>query len=114
MERMQPDAQQPGGWKGLGEFVELTPDRQIRTRKTSTDAYDYALKSQTHLWAVVMSHRVSENLLDYLDKGTAADPADMPILDNETLLDPPAPGCLVCEQPYSQRLRRRRCPGEPA
>jgi hypothetical protein len=36
-----------------------------------------------------------------------------PMLDQENLLTIVGPGCFYCEQPWSPRLARRRCPGEP-
>lgn len=34
-------------------------------------------------------------------------------LDTENLLSIEGPGCLICEEPYTQELAAMRCPGEP-
>lgn len=111
MERMQPDSAAPMGFVGIGDRQEVTPHRQEVARSEARKAFDFAVKSETHLWTVVMSHRASDALLDAVEGLT---PDSMPLLDTDTLLDPPSVGCMVCEQPYEPRLRRRKCPGEPS
>lgn len=70
----------------------------------------YAIKSETHLWAAVITHKISEAALDALAAGSVDGPLH---LDVESMLNIPLIGCLVCEEPFSARLRRRKCPGEP-
>lgn len=69
-------------------------------------AFAYAVKSQTHLWVATTAYLVSDHALDHLE----SEPLQ---LDLENLAMAPALGCYVCEQPYSRRLRTRRCTGEP-
>ena len=62
-----------------------------------------ATRTGSHLWATLVAYRI-------------ADPAstDAVILDRENLLTYPMVGCFICEKPYSGRLARRRCTGDPA
>jgi hypothetical protein len=70
-------------------------------------AYSYATKSKQHLWIATTTYQVSDHALQNIGR----EPLN---LDLETMLMQPALGCYVCEQPYSPRLRLRKCPGEPA
>jgi len=92
-----------------GILQEVNPTRQEHARETGNADYDYAVKSQTHYWIVVVSHRATDAVLDSHDGVTG----DLPILDADTMTGPPSVGCMVCEEPYTSRLRRRKCPGEP-
>lgn len=110
MEQMRHDPRAQMGFVGLGDRQEITPQRQKFAREQAQKEYEYAVKAQTHLWTVVMSHRATEAMLDAVS-GVKAD--TLPLLDADTLLDPPSVGCFVCEQPFEPRLRHRKCPGEP-
>lgn len=88
---------------GVGQRVDAFPDRLGA-------AYEYAEKSQTHMWVATLAHRLGNTALDAID-GAAGEPLN---LDAESLLMMPAIGCYVCEQNYEPRLRRRKCPGEPS
>lgn len=96
-------------WHGTGHQQEATPHRQQLAEDTLEREYAYAVAAGVHLWVVTVAHKATEQLLDAYDGRTDAPP----MLDVDTLLMRPALGCYVCEQPYDQRARRRRCPGEP-
>jgi hypothetical protein len=96
-------------WVALGDKQEATPARQRAAMADLDAAYSYAVKSKTHLWIATTAHRLSESTLDAFDGKST----EMPILDAENLIAPPALGCYVCEGPYEPLLRLRRCPGEP-
>lgn len=99
-----------GGWVGLGHMQEVTGDRQQFAAEDFDRRLAYAQKSETHLWIVTLVHYASDVLLDLYDNpGTG-----MPMLDVDTLSQPPLVGCYVCEQSYDPRLRRRKCPGDPS
>ena len=66
----------------------------------------YAARAEVHLWAAVLTHKISEQALDNISNEPL-------LLDVESMLNQPIIGCLVCEEPYSDRMRRRKCPGEP-
>jgi hypothetical protein len=58
-----------------------------------------------HVWLAIACFRVAPETL----RGQAADQVH---LDRENLSTIEV-GCFVCEQPWSERLSYRRCPGEP-
>lgn len=94
-------------WSGVGEqHVDTTRLGALAGKLEAAE--DYARKSRTHLWIVTVLHQASEKLLDKHDGNPTDGP---PILDQDTMLLAPMVGCFVCEQAYSPRLRRRRCPG---
>jgi hypothetical protein len=68
-------------------------------------AYEYATKSNTHLWIATAAYFVSDDALTRMDE-----PLN---LDLENLAMFPGIGCYVCEEPFTQRLRHRKCKGEP-
>jgi hypothetical protein len=84
-------------WTGTGHqvLIEQPPDR----------VPDYDPRSGDHLWMVLTMYQV--------DPAAFLDPTRTPILDQKNLLTVQGPGCFHCEQPYTQRLASRRCPGEP-
>lgn len=96
-------------WQSLGDQQEVAASRWEHAEEQFKAAYEYAVKAQTHLWIVALSHRASDATLDSFD-GTSD---QVPILDAETLTSRPMAGCYICEQNYEPRLRLRRCPGEP-
>jgi hypothetical protein len=71
----------------------------------------YAVKAEVHLWGAVIAHKISEQGLDNLTAGNVDGPL---LLDVESMLTIPLIGCLVCEEPFTAKLRRRKCPGEPS
>lgn len=95
-------------WVGSGVQQEVTGHRQLLAEKRLEEAYDYATKSETHLWVVTLAHHATDGTLDVVDGKDGT-----PLLDADTMLMRPAIGCYVCEQAYAPPLRRRRCPGEP-
>lgn len=61
-----------------------------------------------HVWTAMAQYRVDAEALRVSKSGAGA-----PFhLDKENLIGIVI-GCYVCEQPYSNRLSYRRCPGEP-
>lgn len=60
---------------------------------------EYDPRSGDHLWIILTMYRWG---------GPAV---ELPVLDTENLLSVQGPGCYYCEQPYSQRIYKRRCPG---
>lgn len=58
-----------------------------------------------HVWTAIACFRVSADTL----RGRASDAVHM---DRENLATIEI-GCYVCEQPWSERISYRRCPGEP-
>jgi hypothetical protein len=96
-------------WQGLGVSTEITEDRQKNARINADVEEDFHRLSKTHMWVVFLSHKASDQLLDALD----GSPDAHPMLDADTLLGPPATGCLICEQRYDPILRKRACPGDP-
>lgn len=95
---------------GTSHQAEATPHRQEAGRNRHDAAYDYAVKSHTHMWLVIVQHHASEKLLDSIDN---PETEGLPLLDVDTMLGPPALVCYVCETPYDRQARRRKCPGEP-
>lgn len=93
---------------GSGDFQEATPHRQALAQEELDRLYEYHVAAQTHLWLVVLTHRATDAILDGYE-----DPADVPILDVDSLIGQPVVACYVCEVAYEPRLRRRRCPGDP-
>ena len=59
-----------------------------------------------HVWIAAAVYRVQPEAL----RGTAADQI---FLDMENLASIEV-GCYVCEQPWSERISYRRCPGDPS
>lgn len=110
-QRMEP-GQPHGRLTDTGMAMEVTPARQASAGTALEAAEDYARKSQTHLWLLLITYKVPDAFLDAQD---GLKPKDDPtaILDPDAILGVPALVCYLCEQPYDRRLRHRRCPGEP-
>ncbi|MEU4750022.1 hypothetical protein AB0F93_03440 [Micromonospora tulbaghiae] len=69
---------------------------------------EYDPRSGDHLWTVTCAYRVDP------ERFTGERAGDGPaLLDLENLLLTAGPGCFFCEQTWSPRLARRRCPGHP-
>lgn len=84
-------------WRSTGQTVEVAgrPDR----------IPDFDPRSGDHLWSWVVLYRA--------DPSKFGDATHTPFLDSESLLNISGPGCFYCEQTYSDRLAKRRCPGQP-
>ena len=68
--------------------------------------YDYAIKSETHLWIATGAYHLSDETLRNMENNPL-------LLDLENLLMEPQIGCYVCEEPFQMRLLTRKCKGEP-
>lgn len=66
---------------------------------------DFDPRSGNHFWVMNMSYKV--------DPTKWEDPDNVPLFDLENLVAVAGPGCFYCEQLYSDRLAKRRCPGDP-
>lgn len=64
-----------------------------------------------HLWTLLTMHRVSDDMIQRLNRGATPGPE---LLDHESLLTIEGPGCFKCEQTYSPMLARRKCTGSMA
>jgi hypothetical protein len=94
---------------GTGHQQEATPHRQLLAAAELERLAEYHQRARTHLWLVLLTHKATDAMLDGYD-----DPADMPILDVDSMVGLPALVCYICETAYQPRLRHRRCPGEPS
>lgn len=95
---------------GLGEQQEVNAARQTSMMSRLDEETTYHEKAQTHLWVVFITHKAGDQILDAFDGSSG----DLPLLDADTMLGQPAFLCYICEQAYEPRLRRRKCPGNPA
>lgn len=86
-----------GAWYSTGEVshVHHWQDREIP---------EHDPRAGDHYWIVCPTYHVNPQ---------AWQPGHVPILDMENLMIVAGPMCFYCEQPFSERLSRRRCPGEP-
>lgn len=77
------------------------PSKQALSGTRLDDTVKRALRLREHLWVASALWAV-------------ADPAsvDPVLLDKESLLAGPLIGCFICENPYTERLARRRCSGQ--
>jgi hypothetical protein len=64
----------------------------------------YDERSGEHCWLFLVGYQVFPL--------TWAASGNTPKLDQENLVNISGPGCYYCEEPYSERLARRRCKGE--
>lgn len=113
MEEFRPNLNDPHterAWVALGDKIEVNPDRQAAAETEFERRELYARKSQTHLWTVIIVHFANDTMLNAF---TSGDPADMPMLDAESIAMRPALVCYICSEPYNPRLRMRKCKGEP-
>lgn len=60
---------------------------------------DFDKRKGEHLWTVLACYQVKDPTAENLT------------LDHENLLTVAGPGCYYCEQPYSDRMKYRRCRG---
>lgn len=90
-----------GGVKQLIEGEQLKKVDEKYERE-----YDYAVKSQTHLWVATTVYMLSDEAVSTMGEGPV-------LLDIENLLMVPLIGCFVCEEPFDSKLIHRRCKGEP-
>lgn len=61
-------------------------------------------RSGEHCWIEIVAYRV-------FPERWSKD--QLPVLDQENLVSIQGPGCFYCEEPYTERLAKRRCPGGP-
>lgn len=97
------------GLVGTGHQQEATPHRQDQASDRLASLYTTAVKSETHLWLVILTHVASPTMLDSAD----GEPVKAGLLDLDTMVGVPAVACYVCETGYEPRLRRRKCAGDP-
>lgn len=91
--------------KGVRQHVGGEQLAKINDRYTRE--YAWAAKAQRHLWVATCAYVLTEHAV--------ANMTEEPVnLDVENLLSSPAVGCFICEEPYSQRIRHRKCPGDPS
>jgi hypothetical protein len=70
---------------------------------------DFDPRTGDHFWFMPVGYRVADPRRFY-----DPDPADgPPLLDQESICLVSGIGCYYCEEMWSPRLERRRCPGEP-
>jgi hypothetical protein len=67
--------------------------------------YSYAIKSESHLWVAIATYHLSESALLNSD-------SEQMLMDSENLLAVNF-GCFICEEPYSKKVLKHRCKGEP-
>lgn len=108
---MEPMQQGPDReWVGLGQQQEVNPTRILHAESKFEEAVTYAVKSQSHLWTVVLIHVATKQMLDAFTDG---DPTNMPMLDADTLASRPVLCCYLCGAPYADtRERMRKCKGD--
>lgn len=82
------------GWRSTG-YTQLVDSAQMDRIPA------YNPRSGDHLWSWAVLYR-------------AAPGVETPMLDAENLLSIAGIGCYYCEQGYTDRLAKRRCPGDPA
>lgn len=100
-------------FRGTGERQHASPHRIEGSMAELGRLETYHTKAQTHLWVLMLTHRATDVLLDQMD-AQEQDASVTPILDVDTMLGQPGLICYICEASYEPRLRRRKCPGEPA
>lgn len=96
-----------------GVQQEMTPSRFAHANQRLEDLYRYHVQAQTHLWGVIVQFKAPDGMLDMQD-GKTPSPDSTPALDLDNVIGQPVIACYVCEVAYDPRLRRRRCPGDPA
>ena len=84
----------------LGTRVRVSADQM--TRILARNPLKHVTPGE-HLWCITTAFRV--------DPAKAF--AGEAILDTENLVIVAGPGCLVCEEPWSQSIADRPCPGDP-
>lgn len=84
----------------------MSPESPIQFATPQRPREDLLLPERDeHAWMALAVYRLSAETL-------RAQAGDQLHLDRENLATIEI-GCYVCEQPYSERLSYRRCPGEP-
>lgn len=83
------------------------------------DRYDaemaYALKSQSHLWAVMSMYKLTEPEVRAMVESLEANElrrSAVPTASSDRILSVTV-GCYICEQELTKQIADRRCPGEP-
>lgn len=82
--------------------VDPDPTRYVHSSRAREDLLEPSRPGE-HVWIVNATYVVPVETL----RGSGSN-----ILDGENLAMI-TKGCYICEQPYSERLSYRRCPGEP-
>ncbi len=94
-------AQNSRSVRGEG-IVQQQTERGAQAGEARLDeAVRVARLSGEHVWVVIVTHLVT-------DPG-----APEQLLDLKSMVGAYM-GCYVCEQPWTERQRHRRCPGEPS
>lgn len=83
-------------WVSTGQQVYVEPGLVDRIKP-------FDPRSAEHLWVVTTMYEVNPRGM--------SDPTATPILDKENLVSILGPFCYHCEEPFSERLSHRRCPG---
>jgi hypothetical protein len=91
----------PAGWALTGDKQHISGTRQEAAETRFDAAIDRAVRLREHLWIAVVPFFVTPPL----DDGA--------MLDAENIASAPSVGCYVCEEPWDERVARRRCPGDP-
>lgn len=80
-------------WTGTGHHQEV-PGQVDRIP-------DFDTRTGDHLWIIITTYQ------------WGGPTVERPTLDGENLLAVQGPCCYHCEEPWSERLAKRRCPGHP-
>lgn len=84
-----------------GVFQHQTRADTAARRKRFEEEVRLARRKRDHLWIAAFAYRVAMPL-----------PAETVMFDLENLITGPEIGCFICEQPYTDRLANRPCPGD--
>lgn len=93
-----PEPADTAEWVGTGTKVKVEPGRAEFFDAASAEKLRLAELAGTHLWMAMVFYHVQ--------------PWDGLMLDHENLASQPMVGCFRCGEPYTDRLRHRRCPGD--
>jgi len=92
--------------RGTGVSQHAGTEQMTKLDARHARDYEYALKSQSHLWVATTAYKLSDEAVDNMTTTEIN-------LDLENMLMSPAIGCFICEEPFTRRLRHRKCAGEP-
>lgn len=84
-----------------GMFQHQTSADTAARRKRFAEEVRRARAERDHLWIAAFGYRVAVPL-----------PDETVMFDLENLVTGPDIGCFICEQPYTDRLASRPCPGD--
>lgn len=88
-----------GGWSPTGNLIHVSDHANV-------EPPIYDPRSADHYWIIVVAYRADPS--EWI-----ANSATVPLLDKRNLMSVQGPACYHCEQQWSERISRRRCPGEP-